>query len=91
LICTSATPGTAASRSAMTSSTSVVSSPLGMVSEVTASWMIACASESALMMVGVSAASGRLLVMRLSASRMSDVALSRLVPSEKVSVTRLRP
>ena len=91
LICTSATPGTAARRSAITSSASADSSPLAMLSEVTESCMMAWALESALMMVGVVAPSGRRLVMRLSASRTSEVALSRLVPSEKLSDTRLWP
>ena len=91
LICTSATPATAARRSEMRSSTSAVSSSLLSVSDVTASCMIACALLSALTMVGASTPSGRRLVMRLSASRMSDVALSMLTPSLKVSVTRLRP
>ena len=75
----------------MVFSTSSVSSSLLSVSEVTASWMMAWALESALMMVGVSAPSGSRLVMRPSASRISEVALSRLVPSLKVIDTRLRP
>ena len=58
LICTSATPSTAASRSVISFSASSVRSSIDSVSEVSASRMIGWLSESALTMRGSSASSG---------------------------------
>ena len=61
------------------------------VSEVTASRITASALASALTMRGASASSGSWLVMRRTASRMSEAATLRSTPSLNSTVTRLRP
>ena len=62
-----------------------------IVSDVTARRSTAWESASALMIRGTSASSGRSLLMRETASRMSDAATSRSAPSPNSTVSRLLP